>query len=112
MDFKKIVDSKSIKELAFASFYYASGSIFGPLLVFGGLGYLLDTFFDSRPTFIIVGVFVAFITTNIFLYKKVISINRLITEYGQKKPNAVTEKEQADNQKTTIIESESQRKEK
>jgi len=85
MDFKKIADSKSIREMMVAVFYYASSSIFGPLLVFGGLGYLIDNFFDTNPTFLIVGVFVAFVTTNILLYKKVVKINKLIDEKGKKK---------------------------
>ena len=69
MDFKKIADSKSIREMMVAVFYYASSSIFGPLLVFGGLGYLIDNFFDTNPTFLIVGVFVAFVTTNILFVR-------------------------------------------
>ncbi len=84
MDFKKIADFKSIREMALAVFYYASGSIFGPLLVFGVLGYLLDKFFVTSPTFLIVGVFVAFVTTNILLYRKVARINKLIEAHGQK----------------------------
>ncbi len=85
MDFKKIADFKSVREMALAVFYYASGSIFGPLLVFGGLGYLVDKFFATSPTFLIVGVFAAFVTTNVLLYKKVIKINKLIEAQGKKK---------------------------
>ena len=84
MDFKKIADFKSVRELALAVFYYASGSIFGPLLVFGGLGYLADKFFATSPTLLIVGVFVAFVTTNVLLYKKVAKINKLIEVHGKK----------------------------
>ena len=81
MDLKKIVDFKSVKELSLSVFYYISGSIIGPLLLFCGLGYLLDSYFGTSPTFIIVGVFVAFVTTNILLFKKVAKINRLMNKY-------------------------------
>ncbi len=84
MDFKKITDFKGVRGMALAVFYYASGSIFGPLLVFGGLGYLADNFFSTSPTLLILGVFAAFVTTNVLLYKKVAKINRLIEMHGQK----------------------------
>lgn len=85
MSVKKFVDAKSAKELAVAMFYYTSGSIFGPLLFFGVLGYVLDKVFDTRPILLIIGVFLAFITTNIFLFKKIKQLNRTIAKYNKKK---------------------------
>jgi F0F1-type ATP synthase assembly protein I len=84
MDLRKITDFKSIRELSLSVFYYVSGTIFGPLLVFGGLGYILDSFFDTSPTLLIVGVFVAFLTTNLLLFKKVTKLNSLMNSYGKK----------------------------
>ncbi len=78
MDLKRITNAKSIKELALPVFYYVSGRILGPLLIFGGLGYFLDTIFDSSPILLIVGVFIAFLVTNILLFKKVKHINNLV----------------------------------
>lgn len=81
MDLKNIVNSKSIRELSLSVFYYISGTIIGPLLLFGGLGYLLDNFFNTSPTLLIVGVFIAFISTNFLLFKKVKHINSLVNKY-------------------------------
>lgn len=87
MSLKKIINPKSFKEMALATFYYTSGAIFGPLLFFGGLGYLLDNKFDTQPRYLIIGVFLAFATTNVLLFKKVGKINRLIMS-NQKKPSS------------------------
>lgn len=64
---------------------YTSASIFGPLIIFGGAGYLLDSYLGTKPWLIIVGVFVAFIFTNIFLYKKVIALTNYINLFKDKK---------------------------
>ena len=86
MNMKKITNFSSARELAFSMFYYASGSILGPLLIFGSLGYLIDSLFRTSPLFILIGVLVAFIVTNILLFKKVKKINSLMESYRQKKP--------------------------
>lgn len=91
MDLKKITDFKSIRELSLSVFYYISGTIFGPLLVFGGLGYILDSFFDTSPTLLIVGVFVAFLTSNLLLFKKVTKLNGLMNQYGKKPEQSSSE---------------------
>lgn len=85
MDLKKITDFKNIRELSIATFYYVSSTILGPLLIFGGLGYLADSFFDTSPILLIVGVFVAFLVTNFLLFKKVAKINKAVESYGKKK---------------------------
>ncbi|MFA7088244.1 MAG: hypothetical protein WC146_02800 [Patescibacteria group bacterium] len=82
MDLRKIIDSRTVKEMAVATFYYASGAIFGPLLFLGGLGYFLDQHFLTGPLFLIIGVFLAFVTTNILLFKKLGRINKLVKEYS------------------------------
>ena len=107
MDLKKIVDFKSVKELSMSVFYYISGSIIGPLLIFCGLGYLLDSYFGTNPTFIIVGVFVAFVTTNILLFKKVVKINRLVNKYSPPKK----EEEKSSDEKKELETPESQERE-
>jgi F0F1-type ATP synthase assembly protein I len=84
MDLRKISDFKSVRELSLAVFYYVSGSILGPLLLFGGLGYILDSFLHTSPTGLIVGVFIAFIVTNVLLFKKVKRINGLVNNYDKK----------------------------
>ncbi|MFA4999901.1 MAG: AtpZ/AtpI family protein [Patescibacteria group bacterium] len=84
MDFKKIIDARSIKTMAIATFYHTSGAILGPLLILGGLGYFLDRKFSSGPLYLIIGVFLAFVTTNILLFKKLGQINHLIATYKEK----------------------------
>lgn len=96
MDLRKISDFKSVRELSLAVFYYVSGSILGPLLLFGGLGYILDSFLHTSPTGLIVGVFVAFIVTNVLLFKKVQRINGLVNNYDKKEEkNEKEEKEES-----------------
>lgn len=85
MNIKKFVDVKSTKELAIGMFYYTSGSIIGPLLLFGVLGYLADKLFNTRPIFLAVGVFIAFVTTNILLFKKIKRLNKTVASYGKEK---------------------------
>lgn len=81
---KKIVDFKSVRGLVLAVFYYTSGAIFGPLLVLGGLGYLIDSYFSTNPIGLVIGIFIAFLCTNFLLYKKVTKINNLVAMYSQK----------------------------
>lgn len=70
--------------MAIATFYHTSGAILGPLLILGGLGYFLDRKFSSGPLYLIIGVFLAFVTTNILLFKKLGQINHLIATYKEK----------------------------
>lgn len=76
MSLKKIIDAKNFKEMALATFYYTSGAILGPLLFLGGLGYFLDHKFNAGSKYLIIGVVLAFVTTNILLFKKVGEVNR------------------------------------
>ena len=87
MEYRKIKNPGSLKELALATFYYISGSILGPLLFFLGLGYLLDNIFKTKPKMLIVGFFVAFVVTNILLFKKVSALNREIDTYKKPEDN-------------------------
>lgn len=75
------MDKKEIKEVLVASTMYNIGSIFGPLLVFGGLGFVLDKMFSTSPWCLLGGVSVAFLITNILLFRKLGRINRLIDSY-------------------------------
>jgi len=75
------MDKKTIREITVASAMYSLGSILGPLLVFGGLGLLLDRFFSTHPWSLLIGVLVAFIFTNILLFKKIRKINKMMASY-------------------------------
>lgn len=75
------MDKKAIREMMFASAMYSLGSILGPLLVCGGLGFLLDRVFSTSPWGLLSSILVAFIITNILLFRKLGRINRLIDSY-------------------------------
>ena len=65
------VDKKTTRQIMFSMAAYSSVCIFGPLIFFGSIGWFLDRRFDSSPKILLFTVLIAFIFTNIFLYKKV-----------------------------------------
>jgi len=77
------MDKKTIREITVASAMYSLGSILGPLLVFGGLGLVLDRIFKTHPWSLLVSVLVAFIVTNILLFKKIRKINKMMAAFRQ-----------------------------
>lgn len=70
-----------MREIIIASSLYSIGSILGPLLVFGGFGLILDRIFDTKPVALLMNIFVAFIITNVLLFKKVKKINGMMDAY-------------------------------
>lgn len=68
---KEKIKYGSVRELAVSMAVYTSGSIFGPLIVFGAIGYFFDKYFGTKPLFIIISVGIAFVATNVFLVKKI-----------------------------------------
>lgn len=76
--FKK---SKNLKGLVLSMAAYSSGSILGPLLLFAVSGYLLDKVFMTRPLFLLVGILIAFIITNILIYKKTKSLSKKFDDF-------------------------------
>jgi len=97
MDLKKVQNFHNTRELAIATFYYISGSVFGPLILFLGLGYFLDQAFHSKPKMLIVGFFIAFITSNVLLFKKAKRVTELIESYKS------TPKNPGDEQDSVVI---------
>ena len=80
---EKKTHNQNAKQLALSFVAYSSASIFGPLLVIGGIGWLLDRWLGTGPIILIIAVFVAFIVTNILLFKKIKMVNKLIDKYKQ-----------------------------
>ncbi len=72
------------KKLALSFVAYSSASIFGPLIVISGIGWFLDRLFKTSPVILIVSVFIAFIVTNVLLFKKLKKVNQLIDQYKNK----------------------------
>ncbi|MDD5072006.1 MAG: AtpZ/AtpI family protein [Patescibacteria group bacterium] len=69
---------KSIRDLSWAMALYSSTSIFGPLIIIGGIGWYLDRIFNTRPWILLISVLVAFIVTNFLLFKKVAFLTKWI----------------------------------
>lgn len=72
------MNKKDLRQIMFSSAAYSLSSILGPLLILGVPAYFIDTFLGTRPIIMLVSVFIAFIVTNILLFKKVKKINYLI----------------------------------
>ncbi|MDD3711379.1 MAG: hypothetical protein PHP37_02150 [Patescibacteria group bacterium] len=63
------------KEIARAMVLYISFSVLGPLLVIGGIGYLVDRIFNTRFA-LLFSIFVAYLVSNILMFKKLKKINK------------------------------------
>jgi len=81
------VDKKTTRQIMLSMAVYSSACIFGPLVFFGSIGWFLDRRFDSSPKILLFTVLIAFIFTNIFLYKKVKYFTRKFQDYNQSKDN-------------------------
>lgn len=82
---KVLLKAKSFKELALGMAAYSGASILGPLVFFILLGFLLDKLFNTKPLCIICGVIIAFIVTNIFIYKKIKKLIKTFDESEKQK---------------------------
>jgi len=70
---------KNVKQLSWALAIYSSTSIFAPLLIIGGVGWWLDRVFGTRPWLLAISIFIAFIITNVLLFRKVVALNKWIS---------------------------------
>ncbi|NCN07871.1 hypothetical protein GW933_04295 [Candidatus Falkowbacteria bacterium] len=72
------MNNQSESKIAAENLFKSSGyrykiiisSIISALIIFGGLGWLVDYFVGSKPIGIIVGFIVSFIASQYFVYKK------------------------------------------
>ncbi|MBI4407966.1 MAG: hypothetical protein HY565_05720 [Candidatus Kerfeldbacteria bacterium] len=55
----------------------STGNILGPLFLFGGIGLWLTKQYDSN-TYVIVGIFLAFISSNILIFTTTTKLLKLI----------------------------------
>jgi hypothetical protein len=73
------------------SLVFSSTAIFGPILLFGGIGYMVDKYAETGKIFLFVGLGLAFLTTQVLMLRKVKEFaqksNTIITE-ASKKPEA------------------------
>ncbi len=77
------------KEIAKAVFLYISFSVLGPLLVIGGIGYLVDRIFKTRFA-LLFSIFVAYFISNILMFKKLKKINKEIESIKVEKKEEVS----------------------
>ena len=87
--------NKSIKQLVLGMAAYTSASIMGPLIIFGGFGYFLDKLLGKYPLWTLVFLAVAFVLTNILLFRKIKKLSAIMEKYGEemKKKKEQEEKE-------------------
>ncbi|MFA5420804.1 MAG: hypothetical protein WC280_02145 [Patescibacteria group bacterium] len=70
------------KEIARAMFLYISYSILGPLLLIGGLGYILSRYFDNR-FILFFSIFIAWLFSQVLMFKKLKRINASVEKIGE-----------------------------
>lgn len=73
------------KELARAMALYISYSVIGPLLIFGAIGYVIDKLFETR-FFLLFSIFIAYIVSNVLMFKKLKKINHSIAKIDAETP--------------------------
>jgi len=84
---ENILEPKSVKSLAKNVLYYNSVSILGPLILFIGLGILLDNYLDTKPYLTMVGLIIAFIASNALIFSKVRKLTNELKNNHTKKEN-------------------------
>jgi F0F1-type ATP synthase assembly protein I len=62
---------------------YTGASILGPLLLFSSLGILLDKYFQSSPLFTLIFIGLAFIFTNILLFRKTKMLSKEMKKFSR-----------------------------
>lgn len=78
-------NNNQMKNLAFSMMAYTSASIFGPLIIFGGIGYWVSTYRGGKG-FLFVGVGIAFMVTMVLQFFK---IRKLLQKMEEESGNGV-----------------------
>ncbi len=74
-----------MKQLVLGMAAYTSASILGPLLIFVTIGHFIDRATENRLLYKLIGMGMAFVLTNIMLFKKVQKLNVMMENYGLEK---------------------------
>ena len=75
----------TVKQLALGVLFYNGVSIIGPLLFFVVIGIMMDNFFQTKPIILIVCILLAFITTNILMFKKIRKLMKNFDNFDKNK---------------------------
>lgn len=86
---------ESIKQLAMGMAAYTSASILGPLIVFGGVGMILDNLLGKQSLYLIIGIAIAFFITNIMLFRKMRKLSADMANYSKE----ISEKKETEKKK-------------
>jgi F0F1-type ATP synthase assembly protein I len=84
-------NKRNFRAFALATSVYGGASILGPLLFLGGGGYFLDKMFQTGRLFFVGGIFLAFIITNVLLYRRAAEISKEIVKLS---PPPIKEEEE------------------
>lgn len=75
-----MTNSNDMKKLALSMTVYTTASILGPLLVFGGAGYIFSKYLGGGKTLLFVGVGIAFIATSTLQFFKIRALLKKLNE--------------------------------
>ncbi|MGE5425745.1 MAG: hypothetical protein ACM3PZ_01595 [Bacillota bacterium] len=81
------MDKQSPRQLIVSSVAYSLSSILGPLFILGLPAYFADRFFGTKPVIFLSAVGLAFIVTNIILFRKVSKVRQEILRISPVKPD-------------------------
>lgn len=67
-------EGKKAYDLMFPKHYILTATIFGyvigSVVIFGGGGYLLDQYLETKPAFLVIGLILGFLASQFAIYKK------------------------------------------
>ncbi len=61
--------------------FFSGTAIFGPIFFLGGLGYFLDKYFGTSKVFLLSSIGLAFVLTQILMFRKVKEFNKISNAY-------------------------------
>jgi F0F1-type ATP synthase assembly protein I len=93
---EKTQPAKSVKDLAMGMALYSSFSVLGPLIVFGVAGYFLDRAFHGHNFILLFSIFIAFVVTNILIFRKAFAIMAELKNFKGNGKNGYDEDEEND----------------
>ena len=73
-------NNKTPRQIIWSMATYSGASIIGPLLLLGGVGYYLDRVLDKSPLLLLIGIGLAFVLTNILLFRRLKQVTDLFNE--------------------------------
>ena len=72
---------ESTKNLVKGMALYSGASILGPIIIVGGIGYFLDKAFNGRHLILLASIFIAFVITNILIFRKARGISAELKKF-------------------------------